>query len=142
MDFACYRVGIKPFVAFCHIFGRYVVHIGIEVVQAVGFGDKAVVAGGGEHGFAGFAFLVGIGVDDEHIRLRMGFAVGKCGLLAGLVLVMGGGKLFKIKMVIALRIGERLVVVYIDNMGLGVVLLELGDELGGVGGFACTFVPA
>ena len=117
-------------------------HIGIEVVQAVGFGDKAVVAGGGEHGFAGFAFLVGIGVDDEHIGLRMGFAVGKCCLLADLVLAMGGGKLFKIKMVIALRVGERLVVVYIDNMGLGVVLLELGDELGGVGGFACAFVPA
>ena len=117
-------------------------HIGVEVVQAVDFGDKAVVAGGGEHGFAGFAFLVGIGVDDEHIGLRMGFAVGKRGLLAGLGLAVGSGEVFKIKMVIALRVGERLVVVYIDNMGLGVVLLELGDELGGVGGFACAFVPA
>ena len=65
MDFALHGVGVEPRVALGDFCGRYAVLIGVEVVQAVDFGGKAVAAGGDEHGFAGFAFLVGIGVDDE-----------------------------------------------------------------------------
>ena len=72
----------------------------------------------------------------------MGFAVFKRGLLAGLVLAVGGGELLKVKAVVALRVGEGLVVVDVNDSGLRVVALELGDEPGGVGGFACAFVSA
>ena len=105
MDFAIHGVIVEPLITFCYIFGRYAVQIGVEVVQAVDFGDKTVVAGGGEHGFAGFAFLVGIGVDDEHIGLGMGFAVCQRGLLAGLVLAVGSGEVFKVEVVVALGVG-------------------------------------
>ena len=142
MDFALHGVGVEPRVALGDFFGRHAVQVGMEVVQAVGFGGKAVAAGGGEHGFAGFAFLVGVGVDNQQIGLGMGFAVFKRGLLAGLVLAVGGGELLKVKAVVALRVGEGLVVVDVYDSGLRVVALELGDEPGGVGGFACAFVPA
>jgi hypothetical protein len=47
-----------------------------------------------------------------------------------------GGKGFAAPLVFAAFVGEFLVVFYVDNLGVGVGLLELSDEFGGVGGFA------
>ena len=142
MDFVAQRVLVEPDVGGEHAGFVNAVGVGMEIVQAVHLGLKAVFAGGLQHLDAGGGFLVGVGIDDEDVVLGVLLPLFERGFEAGAPFFLRGGKGFAAPLVFALFVGEFLVVFYVDDLGVGVGALESGDEFGGVGGFARALVSA
>ena len=142
MDFPVHRVGIQPCAALADIGFGHAVQVGEGIVQAENFRCEAVRTGGFKKEPAGFGFLVGIGVDDEHGALRILPAACEGCRLFFHVAAVGLGEGGKVKPVSAGRVGERKVVVYVDDFGIGIDAQELGDFGLGEHGFARAFVSA
>lgn len=116
--------------------------IGKEIVQTVYRHRQTVRPRRCQMGVAGFGFLVGIGVDDQHGFLRICGGIGKSLFLMPHIGAVGGGEGFKIKLIAALAVGEGGVVVYQHDVCIVKPLSELFGGLGGEKRFARTFVAA
>ena len=125
-----------------HFGFAHAVHVRIEVVQAVDFFGEFVFARESQQVDAGGGFLVGVGVDDEDVFVRVGAAAFAGFLHHGEAFSLCGIHRWAGETVCAVFIGQEQVVFDVDDVRVRVLFLEGGDLGVGEGGFARSLVAA
>lgn len=105
MNFALYRIVVQPSITAQHIILTNAMNIIKKIMQTINFYHKTSGAGCLDLRLTRFAFLIGIGVDNQHGAIGFALSLFQSSLLARHIVAMCLGKSFKIKMIVSVGIG-------------------------------------